>query len=47
MNEIYKEKTPLYFPIEKGNNEIVSILLSYEKMNANLGYVFDSLFWNS
>lgn len=38
-------KTPLYLSVSKGKFEIVEFLLNIPKINVNLGYILDQIFF--
>lgn len=37
---MFYHKTPLYMAVEKQNIEIITLLLSCDKINVNLGSIF-------
>ena len=38
--------TALYLAVEKGNIEIVKLLLNNDKLDINLGYIFHNFLYN-
>ena len=39
-------KTALYLAVEEGNIEIVKLLLTNDKLDINLGYIFLNILYN-